>query len=131
MPLPIGEVARRAGVAASALRYYERIGLIPRADREGGRRVYGDDVLDRLALIRTAKAAGFRVAEIQALLHGLGRSTPPGARWRELAGRKRSELRARLAELERAARMLDAVTRCACPTLADCARALGERGACP
>jgi DNA-binding transcriptional MerR regulator len=62
-PIPIGEVARRSGVAASALRYYERAGLIPRADRQGGRRVYGEDVLDRLALIRVAKAAGFRVAD--------------------------------------------------------------------
>ena len=129
--LPIGEVARRSGVAASALRYYERVGLIPRADRQGGKRVYGDDVLDRLALIRVAKTAGFRVVEIQALLGGLGRRTPPGSRWRALAGRKRAELEARLEELQRATRMLDAVSGCACPTLADCAYALREAGCCP
>ena len=88
-------------------------------------------MLDRLALIAVAKTAGFRVSEIQALLRGLGRRTPPGARWRALAGRKRAELAARLEELERARRMLDAVTGCACPTLADCSRALRENGGCP
>ena len=60
--LTIGEVARRAGVAASALRYYEREGLIPKADRRGGKRVYGEDILDRLALIAVAKGGGFTVA---------------------------------------------------------------------
>ena len=129
--LPIGEVAKRSGVAASALRYYERAGLIPRADRQGGRRVYEDEVLDRLALIRVAKRAGFRVSEIQTLLRGLGRSTPPGTRWRALASRKRVELERRLAELETAQRVLGAVSRCECPTLDVCAQALREHGACP
>jgi MerR family redox-sensitive transcriptional activator SoxR len=68
--MSIGEVAKRAGVAASALRYYEREGLIPKADRRGGKRVYGADILDRLALIGVAKGAGFTVAEIQTLLSG-------------------------------------------------------------
>src|SRR5262245_7913571 len=122
--LPIGEVARRSGVAASALRYYERAGLIPRADRQGGRRVYGEDVLDRLALIRVAKSAGFRVSEIQMLLRGLGRRTRPGARWRALATRKRVELERRLQELESAKRLLATVAGCECPTLAACGRTL-------
>jgi MerR family transcriptional regulator, redox-sensitive transcriptional activator SoxR len=129
--LPIGEVARRSGVAASALRYYERAGLIPRADREGGRRVYDEGVLDRLALIRVAKSAGFRVSEIQTLLRGLAGRTPPGERWRALATRKRAELDARLRELETARRVLGAVARCECPTLDLCARAVREDGCCP
>jgi redox-sensitive transcriptional activator SoxR len=129
--IPIGEVARRSGVAASALRYYERAGLIPRAEREGGKRVYGEDVLDRLALIRVAKAAGFRVSEIQTLLRGIGRRTPPGKRWRVLATRKRVELDARLQELEQARRVLESVTGCECPTLDVCARALRANGCCP
>jgi DNA-binding transcriptional MerR regulator len=129
--LSIGEVARSSGVAASALRYYERSGLIPRGDRSGGRRVYDDEILDRLALIRVAKAAGFRLSEIRTLLLGFERRTPPGVRWRTLAARKRAELKLRLAELERARRMLGVVTRCECRTLADCSRALRERGRCP
>jgi DNA-binding transcriptional MerR regulator len=122
--MAIGEVARRAGIAASAIRYYERQGLVPRADRRGGKRVYGEDVLDRLALIRVAKAAGFRVSEIQALLRGFGRRTPPGPRWRALARRKALELDARAAEVQRMKRVLAAVARCECPTFEECARAL-------
>ena len=122
--LSIGEVAERAGVAASALRYYERAGLIPKADRRGGKRVYGEDIFDRLALIRVAKGAGFTVAEIQTLLSGFARRTPPGQRWRKLAQRKLDELEARIAEVERMKRVLEAVTRCECPTLAGCSRAI-------
>ena len=122
--LSIGEAARRAGIAPSAIRWYERQGLIPRAERRGGKRIYGEDVLDRLALIGVAKAAGFRIAEIQVLLRGLGRRTPPGPRWRALAKRKAGELAARRDEIDRMARVLDALARCNCPTLRDCARAL-------
>jgi MerR family redox-sensitive transcriptional activator SoxR len=129
--LPIGEVARRAGVAASAIRFYERAGLLPRADRRGGKRVYREEVLDRLALIGVAKAAGFRLSEIRALLAGLGRRTSPGTRWRALAARKQEELARRAVELARAQRVLGVVTRCECPTLEDCSRALRTSGRCP
>ena len=122
--LSIGEVAERTGVAASALRYYEREGLIPKADRRGGKRIYGQDILDRLALISVAKAAGFTVAEIKTLLSGFARRTPPGQRWRTLAQRKLVELEARVAEVERMKRVLEAVTRCECPTLEECSRAI-------
>jgi len=122
--LTIGEVARRAGIAASAIRYYERQGLVPRADRRGGKRVYGEDILERLALIGVAKAAGFRISEIHTLLRGFARRTPPGPRWRALAERKVEELEARLTEVKRMQRVLEAVTRCECPTLEECSRAL-------
>jgi MerR family redox-sensitive transcriptional activator SoxR len=122
--LSIGEVAKTTGVAASALRYYEREGLIPRADRRGGKRVYGEDILDRLALIGVAKAAGFTVAEIRTLVSGFARRAPPGPRWRKLAERKLAELEARLAEVERMKRVLQAVTGCECPTLEECSRAI-------
>ncbi len=122
--LTIGEVARHAGIAASAIRYYERQGLLPLADRRFGKRVYGEDILDRLALIGVAKAAGFRVSEIHTLLRGFARRTPPGPRWRALAKRKVEELDARLTEVKRMKRVLEAVTRCECPTLEACSRAL-------
>jgi len=122
--LSIGAVAKRTGVAASALRYYEREGLIPRADRSGGKRVWNEDILDRLALIAVAKSAGFTMAEIQTLLAGFARRAPPGQRWRKLAQRKLAELEERVAEVERMRRVLEAVTRCECPTLEECSRAL-------
>ena len=127
----IGEVAERTGLAASALRYYEREGLIPKAFRHGGKRIWRAEVLDRLAVIGVAKAAGFSMAEIRTLLSGVGRRRAPGPRWRRLAARKRAELDARIAEAERMKRVLDAVEGCACPTLDDCARGLDDPvGAC-
>ncbi|MER7517987.1 MerR family transcriptional regulator [Streptomyces sp. NPDC126499] len=70
-PLPlldIGEVARRSGLAPSALRFYEKKGLIEPAGRNGLRRAYRSDVLERLALITCARGAGLSVAEIHRFL---------------------------------------------------------------
>ena len=122
--LTIGEVAERAGIAASALRYYEREGLIPKAAREGGKRVYDEDILDLLLLIGVSKSAGFTVAEIKTLLAGFTRRTPPGVRWRKLAKAKLTELDERIAEVQRMKRVLEAVTRCECPTIEECFRAI-------
>jgi DNA-binding transcriptional MerR regulator len=124
--LRIGEVAERAGLAASALRYYEREGLLPKAARRGGARVYEESILDRLALIGVAKAAGFSVAEIKRLLSGFARRTPPGERWRSLAEAKLEELERRAEEIARMKRVLEAVTRCHCPTFEDCSSALRD-----
>jgi DNA-binding transcriptional MerR regulator len=124
--LRIGEVAERAGLAASALRYYEREGLLPKAARRGGARVYEESILDRLALIGVAKAAGFSMAEIKRLLSGFARRTPPGERWRSLAEAKLEELERRAEEIARMKRVLEAVTRCHCPTFEDCSSALRD-----
>jgi len=122
--LRIGEVARRAGVAPSALRYYEAEGLLPRAPKRGGQRVYPESILQRLALIHLAKEAGFTVAEIRRLLSGFSRKTPPGQRWRRLAESKLAELERRIEEAQRMKAVLQAVTRCECPSLEDCGKAL-------
>jgi len=116
----IGEAARRAGLTPSALRYYESVGLLPRARRRSGRRVYDEAVLSRLALIELAQAAGFSIAEIRTLLHGFRASTPPSRRWRALARRKREEIRAQVARARRMERVLDRLLACECPTLDDC-----------
>ncbi len=123
MTLRIGEVAQRAGIATSAIRYYEREGLIPRADRRGNARVYGPDILDRLALIELAKSAGFTVAETRQLVRGVSRRTQPGPRWRALAEKKLGEVEERIAEAERMRAVLHTVMRCECPTFEDCTRA--------
>ncbi len=122
--LGIGEVARRAGIAASAIRYYEAEGLIPRAARRSGRRVYDESIVGRLSLIALAQSAGFTIAEIKRLVRGFGGRKPPGARWRALTAEKLGELDRRIAEAERMKRVLRVVARCECPTLDDCARAL-------
>lgn len=72
MQLDIGEVARRAGIAASALRYYEQKGLLTSVGRRGLRRQYDAGVLERLALIALGRAAGFSLDEIAGMLRGPG-----------------------------------------------------------
>ena len=124
--LSIGVVAKRAGLAASAIRYYEAEGLIPPAHRRSGRRVYGEEILERLALIDLAKRAGFSVAEVKRLLGGFTRRTPPGERWRSMAVRKIEQLDARIEEAQRMKRVLGVVTRCECPTFEDCSRAMSS-----
>ena len=121
--LSIGEVAGRAGLATSAIRYYEREGLLPRAGRRSGQRVYDASILDRLTIIGLAKNAGFTVAEIRRLLVGFSGKTAPGARWRALAEKKLAELERRIDEAKRMKEVLEIVTGCECPTFADCARA--------
>lgn len=121
--LTIGQVAARSGVAASAIRYYEDVGLIDSPPRRNGRRMFTETVLDELGLIELAQSAGFTVAEIRRLRAGFGKSTPPGERWRAFTRAKLAELDARIAEAERMKRVLRTVMRCRCPTLADCGRA--------
>ena len=67
-PLDIGEVARRTGLAPSALRYYERLGLLESDGRNGLRRTYRPEVIDRIALIVNARATGFTLRELHELL---------------------------------------------------------------
>ena len=122
--LSIGDVAKDAGIASSAIRYYESEGLIPTADRRSGRRVYDEDILERLSVIEHAKRAGFTIVEIKQLLSGFESSTPPGKRWRRLADSKMRELDERIAEAQRMQAVLRMVTQCECPTFDDCARAL-------
>ena len=83
--LPIGEVARRAGIRPSALRFYESIGLMPAPKRVNGRRRYDESTVQMLRVVQLAQRAGFTVAEIQTLPHGFAPDTPPADRWRRHA----------------------------------------------
>jgi DNA-binding transcriptional MerR regulator len=106
--IAIGELARRTGTAASALRYYERIGLLPPAERAGGRRHYPASSADRLALIRLCQDAGFTLAEIRRLLAGsLGRGTLS-----RLAEGKIDELDTRILQAQRAKQLLQHALAC-------------------
>ncbi len=73
--ITIGEVARRAGLQASAIRYYEKIDLLPKTQRMRGQRCYEPGVLNHLAVIDVAKRAGFRIDEIRHLFHGFGKGS--------------------------------------------------------
>ena len=119
----IGKVAERTGIAASAIRYYEREGLIPKADRRGNARVYGDEIFDRIALIELAKGAGFTISETRQLVRGVSRRTAPGPRWRALAQKKLIEVERRIAEALRMRTALEMMMSCECPTFEDCTKA--------
>lgn len=127
--LAIGEVARRAGIRTSALRYYERIGLLPPPKRVSGRRRYDERTVQMLKVIQLAQGAGFTVAEIQTLLHGFTPDTPPAARWQPLARKKLEELDALIVRAQQMKQVLATGLNCGCLRLEDCAVVL-EQGCC-
>ncbi|RIK41900.1 MAG: MerR family transcriptional regulator [Chloroflexi bacterium] len=119
--LTIGEVARRAGIRTSALRYYESIGLLPAPRRVNGWRRYDESILPWVALIQLAQRAGFTIAEIQTLFHGFTPDTPPATRWRTLAAEKIAELDALIERAQQMKDFLASGLRCNCLRLEDCA----------
>jgi DNA-binding transcriptional MerR regulator len=120
--LDIGEVARRAGVAPSTLRYYEELGLLSSSTRAGGRRQYHESVLRRLEVIAFAKETGFTLAEIGELLSGPGHAT---ARRHALTRRKLDEVNAHIARAEAMRSMLEASLTCDCADLEACPAVTG------
>ena len=120
--LSIGDVARRAGVRPSAIRYYEDAGLIRAPRRQGGKRRYDALVFESIANVQLAQDAGFTTSEIRALIDGFERSTPASARWQALARRKLEEVTLRIESAERMRALLERLLRCRCETLGDCVR---------
>jgi MerR family redox-sensitive transcriptional activator SoxR len=119
--LSIGEVARRAGVNVSAIRFYEREGLLPEPERAGGQRRFGEDVVRRLGFIAVAKRAGFSLNEIRALLSSIDRGAPASEQLQALAARKLPELDALIERAQGMRGWLVAATQCDCETLESCA----------
>src|ERR671919_1703952 len=122
--MSIGEVARNTGVRPSALRYYEGVGLLPLPERANGRRRYDGkllaEVLDRLAVVRVAKQAGFTISEIRTLLDGFSEDTPPSERWRILAQEKLPEVEALVERSLSMKDLLERGLRCECLRLQEC-----------
>ena len=133
--LTIGEVARRSGVAASALRFYEDRGLI-RSERAGsGHRRFPRAVLRRIAFIVFAQRVGLNLEEIAAELGKLpGEGTPTGRDWTRLSSLWRSRIDERIEELTRLRGSLTECIGCGCLSLDRCRFAnpgdrAGRRGA--
>jgi MerR family redox-sensitive transcriptional activator SoxR len=125
--LTISQVAREAELSTSAIRYYERIGILPRAERVNGRRRFGDSTLHRLAVVQRARAAGFTLREIRTLFAGFRDEIRADVRWRRLAESKLAELDAAVAHIESMRGLLMRLrTRCHCRTLEACGRAMRE-----
>jgi MerR family transcriptional regulator, redox-sensitive transcriptional activator SoxR len=118
MELTIGELARRSGVRASTIRYWERIGVLPEPSRLRGRRRYAATALESLRVIRLAQQAGFTLRELRAL-----RATTRGSRsggWRAALAAKRVEVERRLSQLARSDRLLEMALGCRCTDLRAC-----------
>jgi MerR family redox-sensitive transcriptional activator SoxR len=115
----IGEVARRANVRVSLLRYYEDIGLLPAPARVSGQRRYDESVLRRLAVIDVAQRAGLALSEIRELIdHG---NDPLSGRLRELAERRLPDIEALIARAEKVRTWLQAAAECGCQAIDECA----------
>ncbi|MGE5413665.1 MAG: MerR family transcriptional regulator [Syntrophomonadaceae bacterium] len=115
----IGELARRTGLSASAIRYYEAQRLLPRPERRSGRRVFDESAVAQLVVVQLARDAGFTVAEVRQLVTRFSAD-----RWRPLALRKLAEIRRATERLRAMAAVLERLIACDCFDLEVCGRAL-------
>jgi MerR family transcriptional regulator, redox-sensitive transcriptional activator SoxR len=123
--LTISQVARQIRIRPSAIRYYERIGLLPPAERRSGQRRYDSTVLYRLAVIQRARQLGFSLHEIRQLFFGFRDVTRPPARWRALSQKKLAELDHLMAGIKAVRALLKRLTtKCRCDTLDQCGRGI-------
>lgn len=121
----IGEVAHRAGIQTSAIRYYESIGLLPSPERKNGRRYYDADILQRLELIRLARQAGFRIGELQVLFTASA-DGPVSRRWQTLVSAKVAEMDKLIEQAQATKKWLVEAPLCQCVQVDDCAAILSE-----
>jgi len=120
--LTIGEVAERSGLAASAIRFYERHGLIHATRTDGGQRRFRRDVLRRIAFIRIAQRVGLSLEEIVAALAVLPADRAPNRQdWERLTRGWRERLDQRIALLEALRGGLTSCIGCGCLSLRTCA----------
>ena len=118
--MTIGRLAVQTGVAASTIRYWERVGALPKAVRVSGQRRYGPGDVDLLAVLRLAQACGFDLKAIRTLLCGFPVGAPPSERWQELARRKLRDLDEQMARLKAMRQLVERVAKCECGDLRDC-----------
>jgi len=120
----IGELASRSGLNASAIRYYERMGLLAPPYRTGGQRRYPAEAVHRVLLIRFAGDMGFALAEIKIFLDGLRNDSPVGPCWRKLAERKIKEAERSIERSRRLKSLFEHLLRCRCASFEACVERL-------
>ncbi|HEY4294342.1 redox-sensitive transcriptional activator SoxR [Luteibacter sp.] len=122
--LSVGEAARRAGVAVSALHFYERKGLIRSLRTSGNQRRYGADVLRRLAVIRVAQRVGIPLETVRRAFEALPEErTPTREEWAIMSAAWHEELEERIAQLVNLKDRLTDCIGCGCLSLTACALA--------
>ncbi len=118
--MQIGEVAKRVGVKASAIRYYESTGLIPKVSRTSGQRQYSEDILTHLKVIQVAKRMGFSIKELQTLLRGFDPSVKDTKKWQLMAGQKLQELKNIAEDAKEMQKLIREALECGCVDLKNC-----------
>ena len=116
----IGEVARRAGIRPSAIRYYESIGLLPEPERISGRRRYPAEIVRTLSIISAAQRAGLSLDDVRELLVSSDANGGVSERLRTIAQRRLPEIDALIERARLVRGWLEAAADCRCPTLEDC-----------
>lgn len=120
--LTIGELSRRSGVAASALRFYEDVGLVEAGRTTGNQRRYARHMLRRIAFVRAAQRVGLSLDEIRAALSTLpGGRTPTKADWQRVSRAWTTRIDQQIADLERLKVKLTSCIGCGCLSLRTCA----------
>jgi MerR family redox-sensitive transcriptional activator SoxR len=125
--LTISQVARQVGLRASAIRYYEQIGILRPAHRISGQRRYDTTILYRLAIIQRARQIGFTLDEIRQLFFGFRDRIPASERWRKLCGRKLVELQTLVDHIQSMQDVLRRLENCSCTALDQCGKGMFER----
>ncbi|MCC2684482.1 MAG: MerR family DNA-binding transcriptional regulator [Paenibacillaceae bacterium] len=128
--LSIGQLATRAKLNASTLRYYESIGLLPAPERKNGQRRYDEGLLDRINFIKIAQQTGFSIQEISVLLEGFEAGDSLSERWEQMAKQKRAELEERKKQLNSMIQILDSGLSCRCLTWSECKQKIENIGSC-
>lgn len=117
----ISEVAQKVGVTPDTIRYYERLGVLPRPPRTtGGFRAYGDDVLPRVRFVQQAQALGLTLKDVKELVANEGRAGHQRCR------RVRDLLKTRLADVDARIKEMQAFRRTLRSHLSECERALEQ-----
>ena len=124
----IGEVAKRAGIKASAIRFYEKSGLLPKPARTSGQRRYDETAIERLAVLEFAKNCGFTLAECHELFNGFRDDAPLSVRMQKLAGKKIAELDASIGRLNLMKQLLEESLKCKCIDIRECGRRICRAG---
>jgi MerR family transcriptional regulator, redox-sensitive transcriptional activator SoxR len=119
-PLTIGQVAKRAGLNTSHIRFYESVGVLPEPERVSGQRRYREDVLHRLSIIDVAQRAGLTLEEIAPLTGPGNRSADASGHIRALADEKLSHIEAVITRAQAVKHWLEVAQHCDCTSVDVC-----------
>ncbi len=125
--MTVGELAKRAGVRPSTIRYYEALGLIPAPPRRSTWRDFDADALAHLAVVQFARSCGFTLRETRQLVKGFSLGTTASERWNTLARKKMADMDRAIEQANLMKGLLTRISECRCETLAECGRKMVQK----